>query len=112
MNAAWWELRLRYQGIIPPVSRTESHFDPAAKRHIPADIPYMRYYVALLLEFQIHNSTCFASGHYGTLHTCDIYRSREAGRVISYVIKSQVYVKQWGFKILKGHSHSLCKFLV
>jgi peptidyl-dipeptidase A len=28
-NAAWWEMRTRYQGVAPPVERTEQHFDPA-----------------------------------------------------------------------------------
>lgn len=42
MNRKWWELRLNYQGIIPPVARTERDFDPASKFHIAADIPYIR----------------------------------------------------------------------
>ncbi|KAJ8966319.1 hypothetical protein NQ314_003584 [Rhamnusium bicolor] len=87
MNSDWWDLRLRFQGIIPPLSRTETHFDAASKRHIPADIPYIRYYVALLLEFQIHEAMCDAAGHNGPLHTCDVYRSREAGRVLIDILK-------------------------
>uniref|UniRef100_A0A1Y1NAN0 Angiotensin-converting enzyme n=2 Tax=Photinus pyralis TaxID=7054 RepID=A0A1Y1NAN0_PHOPY len=83
MNSAWWNLRLRYQGVIPPEPRTDQHLDPAAKKHIPADIPYMNYYVALLLEFQIFEALCIAKGHTGQLHTCDLYRSREAGRILS-----------------------------
>lgn len=82
MNSAWWDLRLRFQGIIPPLPRTERHLDAAGKKHIPADIPYIKYYVALLLEFQIHEALCQAAGHTGQLHTCNIYRSREAGRVL------------------------------
>lgn len=42
-NKRWWELRLKYQGIKPPVSRDESSFDPGAKYHIPANTPYLRY---------------------------------------------------------------------
>lgn len=82
MNAAWWDLRLTYQGLIPPSTRTEQHLDAVGKKHIPADIPYVRYYVALLLEFQIYDALCHASGHTGQLHNCDIYRSREAGRIL------------------------------
>lgn len=84
MNLNWWDLRLRYQGIVPPIPRSQSHLDAAAKRHIPADIPYIKYYVALLLEFQIHESMCEAAGNTGPMHMCDIYRSREAGRVLRY----------------------------
>ncbi|CAH0551874.1 unnamed protein product [Brassicogethes aeneus] len=88
MNADWWELRLRFQGIVPPVKRTESHLDAAAKRHVIADMPYIRYFVALLLEFQVHDVMCDAAGHRGPLHTCDIYRSREAGRILMDILKS------------------------
>ena len=35
--------RLKYQGITPPVARTENDFDPGAKFHIPANVPYIRY---------------------------------------------------------------------
>lgn len=82
MNSAWWELRLRFQGVTPPLPRTEHFLDAAGKRHIPADISYIKYFVALLLEFQIHEAMCYASGHIGQLHTCDVYRSREAGRIL------------------------------
>ncbi|KAH1006941.1 hypothetical protein HUJ04_004233 [Dendroctonus ponderosae] len=87
MNSDWWNFRLRYQGIVPPTPRSESHFDAAAKRHIPADVPYIKYYVALLLEFQIYKSMCDAANHKGSLHTCDVYRSREAGRVLSDILR-------------------------
>ncbi len=35
-NKAWWQMREQYQGIFPPVPRTESDFDPGAKYHVPA----------------------------------------------------------------------------
>lgn len=37
MNSRYWELKLRYQGIIPPTSRTNDHFDAAAKYHVLSD---------------------------------------------------------------------------
>src|ERR1051325_2833398 len=30
-NKAWWDLRLKYQGVFPPVERSEADFDPGAK---------------------------------------------------------------------------------
>ena len=42
-NAEWWRLRTSYQGIKPPVERSEKDFDPGAKFHIPNDVPYIRY---------------------------------------------------------------------
>lgn len=88
MNFNWWELRLLYQGIVPPIARNEGHLDAVAKRHIPADLPYMKYYVALLLEFQIFDALCGAMGHTAQLHTCDIYRSREAGRILTDIMQA------------------------
>nr|CAI5817344.1 unnamed protein product [Callosobruchus analis] len=81
-KVAYAPLLTSNQGIVPPVPRTEYHLDAASKRHIPADVPYTKYYVALLLEFQIHEAMCRAARFEGPLHECDVYRSREAGRVL------------------------------
>ncbi|XP_043682054.1 angiotensin-converting enzyme-like [Vespula pensylvanica] len=86
MTTRWWELRLQYQGIVPPVVRTERDFDPAAKYHILADIPYAQYFVGTILQFQLFQSLCEISGHTAELHTCDLYRSRDAGRLLSDVL--------------------------
>lgn len=42
-NCNWWKYRNEIQGIEPPVDRSEKDFDPAAKYHIVADVPYLRY---------------------------------------------------------------------
>ena len=42
MNKVWWDLRLKYQGVTPPVNRSEHDFDPGAKYHVPANTPYIR----------------------------------------------------------------------
>ena len=78
-NQGWWDLRARYQGIKPPTARSEEHFDPGAKFHIPANTPYSRYFLARILQFQFHKALCEASGHKGPLHTCSIYGSKAAG---------------------------------
>ncbi|XP_058815381.1 angiotensin-converting enzyme-like isoform X1 [Topomyia yanbarensis] len=87
MNARWWELRLRYQGIIPPTGRGFEHFDAGAKYHVISDQDYIKYFVATVLQFQIYSELCLASHHVGPLHTCDFYRSREAGRILSDVMQ-------------------------
>jgi peptidyl-dipeptidase A len=78
-NDAWWELRERYQGIRPPVGRPAEAFDPGAKYHIPGNVPYTRYFLARLLQFQFHRSLCEIAGFEGPLHECTIYGNREAG---------------------------------
>ncbi len=78
-NAAWWELRNRYQGVAAPVVRSEADFDPGAKYHIPANVSYTRYFIASVLQFQFHRALCEAAGFDGPLYRCSIYGSREAG---------------------------------
>jgi peptidyl-dipeptidase A len=78
-NAGWWELREHYQGVVPPVTRSEEHFDPGAKYHVPANVPYTRYFLAHILQFQFHRALCQVAGYQGPLHRCSIYGNREAG---------------------------------
>jgi len=78
-NAGWWELRTKYQGIRPPVERSESDFDPGAKYHIPANTPYTRYFLAHILQFQFQRALCEIAGVEGPLHRCSIYGNEQAG---------------------------------
>ncbi len=78
-NAAWWELREKYQGIRAPVPRSEADFDPGAKFHVPSSTPYARYFLSHIYQFQFHAGLCKAAGHTGPLATCSIYGSKEAG---------------------------------
>ena len=55
-NKAWWDLRLKYQGVAPPTTRGEEFFDPGAKYHVPDNTPYMRYFLARILQFQFHRA--------------------------------------------------------
>ena len=79
-NAAWWELRERYQGVRPALPRSEDDFDPGAKFHVPANTPYTRYFLAQILQFQFHRALCEAAGVDGPLHRCSIFESAAAGR--------------------------------
>jgi peptidyl-dipeptidase A len=78
-NQAWWDLKLKYQGVAPPLPRTEADFDPGAKYHVPANVPYMRYFLADVLQFQFHRALCKAAGYEGPLNRCSIYENSEAG---------------------------------
>jgi peptidyl-dipeptidase A len=78
-NKAWWDLKLAYQGIVPPVKRTEADFDAGAKYHVPANTPYTRYFLARILQFQFHRALCREAGHTGPLSECSIYGNRKAG---------------------------------
>lgn len=78
-NQGWWDLREQYQGLKPPVERSEEDFDPGAKYHIPANTPYSRYFLAHVLQFQFHRSLCEEAGFEGPLHRCSVYGSEAAG---------------------------------
>jgi len=86
-NQAWWELRRKYQGVAPTVERTEKDFDPGAKYHVPANVPYTRYFLAAILQFQFHRALSEAAGCTGPLHRCSIYGSKEAGRKLDAMLQ-------------------------
>ena len=76
---SWNELRLKYQGIVPPVPRDETRFDPGAKYHVAASVPYARYFLARLYQFQFYQAACKQSGWTGPLHRCSFYGNKEVG---------------------------------
>ncbi|HVS30246.1 MAG TPA: M2 family metallopeptidase [Thermoanaerobaculia bacterium] len=86
-NKGWWELRTQYQGIAPAGARGEESFDPGAKYHIPANVPYARYFLARILQFQFHRSLCQTSGYSGPLNRCSIYGNKEAGTRLAKLLE-------------------------
>jgi peptidyl-dipeptidase A len=85
-NKAWWELRKKYQGIAPPVERTEADFDPGAKYHVPGNVPYARYFLARILQFQFQRALCREAGYSGPLHRCSVYGNKAAGEKLNTML--------------------------
>ncbi|HYL22154.1 MAG TPA: M2 family metallopeptidase [Gemmatimonadales bacterium] len=85
-NAAWWDLKHRYQGVTEPVARSERDFDPGAKYHVAINSPYIVYFIARVLQFQFHRSWCRAAGWTGPLYRCSIYGSAAAGRQLATML--------------------------
>jgi peptidyl-dipeptidase A len=79
-NKAWWDLRLKYQGVAPASPRALADFDPGAKYHVPANVPYTRYFLADILQFQFHRALAKTSGCTGPLNRCSIYGNEAAGK--------------------------------
>jgi len=86
-QGAWDSLRLQYQGVVPPVKRDETKFDPGAKYHIPAEVPYTRYFLARILQFQFYQAACKQSGWTGPLHRCSFYGNTEVGAKLDAMLK-------------------------
>ena len=78
-NAAWWQLRNRYQGVSAPLARSEADFDPGAKYHVPGNTPYSRYFLAHVLQFQFYRAMCREAGWTGPLYRCSFYGNKAAG---------------------------------
>jgi len=85
-NKAWWDLKAKYQGVAPPVERSEADFDPGAKYHIASNTPYVRYFLARILQFQFHRALCQAAGIQGPLHRCSIYKNKAAGERLNKML--------------------------
>ena len=86
-NAAWWELRTKYQGIAPPGERPADAFDPGAKYHVPANVPYTRYFLAHILQFQFHRGLSEAAGCEQARHRCSIYENEAAGAKLAAMLE-------------------------
>lgn len=82
----WNQLRQQYQGITPPVQRTEQDFDPGAKFHIPGNTPYARYFLARILQFQFYKAACDMAGWKGPLHRCSFYGNKEVGQRLNAML--------------------------
>ena len=85
-NQAWWELREKYQGIKAPTDRSEADFDPGAKYHVPGNVPYTRYFLAHILQFQFHKALCETAGDKGPVHRCSIYGNQAAGEKLNKML--------------------------
>ncbi|MDO6568833.1 M2 family metallopeptidase [Alteromonas sp. 1_MG-2023] len=89
-NTLWWELREKYQGVKAPIDRPADAFDPGAKYHVPANVPYTRYFLAHILQFQFHKALCDIAGDEGPLNRCTIYNSEEAGKALNAMLEMGV----------------------
>jgi peptidyl-dipeptidase A len=93
-NAAWNRLRLQYQGIVPPVPRDETGFDPGAKMHIASSVPYARYFLARILQFQFYKAACDQAGWTGPLHRCSFYGDKAVGAKLNAML-AMGHSKPW-----------------
>ncbi len=85
-NKGWVDLKQQYQGIVPPVPRSEADFDAGAKFHIPGNTPYARYFLARILQFQFYKAACDMSGWKGPLHRCSFYGNKEVGQRLNAML--------------------------
>ena len=85
-DQAWWALREKYQGVQRPAPIQADGFDAGAKYHVAADVPYARYFLADMLQFQFHRALCREAGYTGPLHRCSIYGNARAGQKLQAML--------------------------
>jgi peptidyl-dipeptidase A len=86
-NAAWWELRRKYQNVAEPDPRPADAFDPGAKYHVPGNTPYTRYFLAHILQFQFQRAMCREAGYTGPLHRCSVYDNKQVGAKLAKMLE-------------------------
>jgi peptidyl-dipeptidase A len=87
-NTAWWRLRLHYQGVVPPGGpRPADAFDPGAKYHVANNVPYLRYFLARVLQFQFYEAACRQAGWQGPLNRCTIYGNASVGQRFNQMLE-------------------------
>jgi peptidyl-dipeptidase A len=86
-NEGWWALRTQYQGVAPPSPRAPGGFDAGAKYHVPGNVPYTRYFLARILQFQFYKAACDQIGWKGPLHRCSFYGSKDVGKRLNAMLE-------------------------
>ena len=103
-NNAWWELREKYQGVTAPVARDANAFDPGAKYHVPGGVPYSRYFLAHIQQFEFHRALCEISGNTDPIHRCSIYNNKDAGKALNTMLEmGSSRPWQQAYKVLTGN---------
>jgi peptidyl-dipeptidase A len=86
-NDAWWDLVEKYQGLMPPGPRPTNAFDPGAKFHVASNVPYTRYFLAQIYEFQFYRAACRLAGWQGPLNRCNIFGNKDVGAKFNAMLK-------------------------
>ncbi len=81
-NQKWWELKKKYQGIVPPSDRSEDYCDAATKTHINNDpAQYYDYAISTVLLFQLHNHIANNILHQDP-HATNYWGNQEVGQFL------------------------------
>ncbi|CAH2219630.1 angiotensin-converting enzyme 2 [Pelobates cultripes] len=75
----WWRMKHELVGVVEPYPHDETYCDPAALFHVANDYSFIRYYTRTIYQFQFQDALCKAANHVGSLHSCDITNSLDAG---------------------------------
>jgi len=102
LNARWWELVGRYQGISPPAERPAAGCDACTKTHINDDPgQYYDYALAEVLVYQLHDHICRQILEQDP-HACNYYGRREVGDFLRAIMEPGA-TRDWR-EVLTAHT--------
>lgn len=85
-NSKWWEIKKKYQGIIPPNERGEEFCDACTKTHINNDpAQYYDYALSIVTLFQLHDHIAKKILKQDP-HNTNYWGSKETGKFLSKIL--------------------------
>jgi len=85
-NKAWWSCAENIRAWCRPFHAAK-RLRSGAKYHVAGNVPYMRYFLADIYEFQFYRSLCRESGYKGSLNRCTFFGSKEAGAKLNKMLE-------------------------
>ena len=93
-NERWWQLKKKYQGIVPPSTRGPEFTDAASKTHIINDAAqYYDYAMSNIILFQLHDHIANEILNQD-VHATNYYGSKEVGEFLSELMRPGA-TKDW-----------------
>jgi peptidyl-dipeptidase A len=93
-NERWWQLKKKYQGIVPPSTRGPQFTDAASKTHIINDAAqYYDYAMSNIILFQLHDHIANEILNQD-VHATNYYGSKEVGQFLSELMRTGA-TKDW-----------------
>lgn len=85
-NSKWWEIKKKYQGIVPPNERGEEFCDACTKTHINNDpAQYYDYALSIVTLFQLHDHIAKKILKQDP-HNTNYWGSKETGKFLTKIL--------------------------
>ncbi|XP_026811195.1 LOW QUALITY PROTEIN: angiotensin-converting enzyme-like [Rhopalosiphum maidis] len=119
MNSLWWSKRLKYEGVVSPISKDMDKstnpnykpFDPSMAYAEVIELPHIKDFLGPIIEFQLFKALCTICGEYKSKHAktkhlyeCNLRGYKKVGKIIKSVMSRGSSTKwQFLFETIVGH---------
>ncbi|XP_050053310.1 angiotensin-converting enzyme-like isoform X3 [Aphis gossypii] len=119
MNNLWWSKRLKYEGVVSPISKDMDKctnpnykpFDPSMAYAEAIELPHIKDFLGPIIEFQVFKALCTICGEYKSkrvrtkhLYECNLRGYKKVGKIIKSVMSRGSSTKwQFLFEAIVGH---------